>query len=127
MTKQTAHNVEEFEASLSKSLQHDSNPVFVYFVAERDPKTNQSWCPDCQASDAVLAEITPKLTQPIKLLECPVKRAEYKGNPNYPFRTHSKVQLKAVPTFIRWTSEGPQKRLVEGECTASALLKMFSS
>jgi len=62
------------------------------------------------------------------LLELPVVRADYKGNPNFPYRTHPQLQIKGVPTFIHWTKDGPQQRLVEEELhKPEPIAKLLSS
>lgn len=50
------------------------------------------------------------------LLRCPVLRSEYKGNPDYAYRTHKKVKLQAVPTLMKWGRSSAVATLVEGEC-----------
>ena len=34
-----------------------------------------------------------------------VERSEYKGNPNYPYRLHSDLRVKSIPTFILWNAK----------------------
>jgi hypothetical protein len=41
-------------------------------------------------------------TSSVTLVECPVVRSEYKGNPGYPYRTHSALKITEVPTLFRW-------------------------
>jgi hypothetical protein len=40
-------------------------------------------------------------------VECPVVRSEYKGNPGYPYRTHSALKITEVPTLFRWGDGAP--------------------
>jgi predicted ABC-type transport system involved in lysophospholipase L1 biosynthesis ATPase subunit len=58
----------------------------------------------------------------VTLVECPVVRAEYRGNPEYPYRKHAQLQLKAVPTLYRWTPKGNKPRLVEGQILDETLM-----
>eukprot|EP01111_Echinosteliopsis_oligospora_P011938 TRINITY_DN403_c0_g1_i3.p1 TRINITY_DN403_c0_g1~~TRINITY_DN403_c0_g1_i3.p1 ORF type:complete len:133 (+),score=37.95 TRINITY_DN403_c0_g1_i3:1011-1409(+) len=103
---------ELFEDALKQQLAKNK-PLFVYVYAARNPETGISWCPDCVKAEPFLEELN-RIPDAV-LLECPVLRPEYKGNPSYPYRTHSQIQLKGVPTLIHWTKEGPQERLVEEE------------
>lgn len=56
------------------------------------------------------------------LIECPVLRSEYKGNPKYFYRTHAKVKLQAVPTLMRWGERRATGSLVETKCANAALV-----
>lgn len=56
------------------------------------------------------------------LVEAPVARNDYKGNPEYVYRKHSKVAVTAVPTLIHWKTN---KRLVEAECYDAAKINEF--
>jgi hypothetical protein len=48
----------------------------------------------------------------------------YKGNPEYPYRVHPQLKLKAVPTIYRWQGKrGPSRSLVEGECLDEQLME----
>lgn len=58
----------------------------------------------------------------VTLVECPVQRSEYRGNPEYPYRKHEKLQVKAVPTLYRWTPKGNKPRLVEGQILDETLM-----
>ncbi|GJP41033.1 hypothetical protein CLOM_g679 [Closterium sp. NIES-68] len=59
----TAHvDVKEVEVSSRHGLitllkQHEASraPVFLLFLADHVPSTNQSWCPDCRKSEPVIA------------------------------------------------------------------------
>lgn len=59
----------------------------------------------------------------VTLVECPVVRAEYRGNPDYPYRKHPQLQIKAVPTLIRWTSKGAKPKLVEEQILDETLMQ----
>lgn len=56
------------------------------------------------------------------LVECPVPRSGYRGNPDHPYRKHSTLQIKAIPTLINWATK---ERLVEGECYETAKVNAF--
>ena len=67
------------------------------------------------AAEPVIHDALEAVGKPVVLLYCPVVRASYKGNPQYPYRVHPQLRLKAVPTFYRWGANGPIRSLVEGE------------
>eukprot|EP00026_Physarum_polycephalum_P021626 Phypoly_transcript_24989.p1 GENE.Phypoly_transcript_24989~~Phypoly_transcript_24989.p1 ORF type:complete len:132 (+),score=22.55 Phypoly_transcript_24989:94-489(+) len=103
-------NILEEQVKASTASGH---PLFVYVIGKRD-ESGKSWCPDCVASDPIVFAALKNLPD-YTLVEAGVIRAEYKNNPSFPYRTHAQLQIKGVPTFIHWTKDGPQKRLVEEE------------
>ncbi|CAG8480328.1 4362_t:CDS:2 [Acaulospora colombiana] len=93
----------------------------------KDPSTGVSWCPDCVRADPLIH----RCARPDSVLvEVPVgTRSEYKGRPDNPYKTHPRIQLKAIPTLIKWSVTGSDddKRLVEYECAnEDALSELFS-
>eukprot|EP01112_Ceratiomyxa_fruticulosa_P000053 TRINITY_DN1006_c0_g1_i1.p1 TRINITY_DN1006_c0_g1~~TRINITY_DN1006_c0_g1_i1.p1 ORF type:complete len:132 (-),score=24.38 TRINITY_DN1006_c0_g1_i1:76-471(-) len=110
----------EFDDILNENLK-TSKRLFVLVFGSLVLETKQSWCPDCVRAQPLIYDALDKIDD-VVLLDCPVIRAEYKGNPEYPYRTHAGLQIKAVPTLIHWTKEGPKERWVEGECERPTLL-----
>ena len=45
---------------------------------------------------------------------------------NHPYRTHPKLQVKGVPTLLRWGKTSANATLVEEECAQADLLEMFT-
>eukprot|EP01132_Coremiostelium_polycephalum_P000404 gene404-509_t len=107
---------EAFEPALSSALNGFKN-VFVSFISNLDPVSNQLWCPDCRASEPVVKKAFEESKHDICIVECQIPRDGYKGNPEHPYRTHPQIQLKFIPTLISWNKEGPQTRLVDSECS----------
>jgi len=114
-----------FDGALKELLAQDKI-LLVYVVGARD-EHGKSWCPDCVASDPILDEALSTFNKPTIVFEAPVARAEYKGNPNYPYRKHPQIQLTGVPTLVHWTKEGPQARLVEHDITKENTEKFLKS
>ncbi|KAJ9071128.1 hypothetical protein DSO57_1000796 [Entomophthora muscae] len=114
----------ELESVLKTALEN-SKDVHVLFYGSLVPETNKSWCSDCVDADPkIKSHITEK--EEGSFIECPVgDRASWKGVADHPYRVHPQASLKAIPTLIRWTKEGPQNRLVEEECSDDDLLKKF--
>jgi hypothetical protein len=56
------------------------------------------------------------------LVECPVPRSGYRGNPDHPYRKHEQLEIKAIPTLINWSTK---TRLVEGECYEKEKVNAF--
>eukprot|EP00761_Pharyngomonas_kirbyi_P004215 gb/GECH01004219.1/.p1 GENE.gb/GECH01004219.1/~~gb/GECH01004219.1/.p1 ORF type:complete len:128 (+),score=37.06 gb/GECH01004219.1/:1-384(+) len=88
--------------------------IFIYVFAEH--VDGKSWCPDCVVSDPIINEQFNKQKDSAILIECPVVRNEWKGEPNHPFKTHEQLKITALPTLLRWVNNEVTHRLVEGEC-----------
>mmetsp|Transcript_9018 Transcript_9018/g.12400 ORF Transcript_9018/g.12400 Transcript_9018/m.12400 type:complete len:142 (+) Transcript_9018:46-471(+) len=117
----------EFDSLLSQAIKSNgsSKPVLVLFSGDIDPQTNQSWCPDCVQADETLPQYLKDIPS-YTLLKCWISRSEYKGNPKHPYRVHPKINLKAIPTLIRYSANGnPREVLVEEECYNVDLVKDF--
>ncbi|KCV70166.1 hypothetical protein H696_03625 [Fonticula alba] len=95
----------------------DEPLVFVVFISSVAPETGETWCPDCVIADPVIRKTVFELKNAI-LVECPVgSRDEYKNRPEHPYRVHPKIQLRAIPTLMRWKGDGPVGTpLVEEGC-----------
>jgi hypothetical protein len=92
--------VGRFDSLLQQNI--DATKLYVLVVGENVPETGKSWCPDCVKADPLIQKALSNDPE-VTLLECPVPRSTYKGNPNHPYRTHKQIQLQGVPTLIRWT------------------------
>ena len=116
---------EGLEAQLSKYAKDESVKLFVQVVASDDPATGESWCGDCRRAKQPMHEALSQVAGHVVVLNCPVTRAEYKGNAEHPYRTDERLQLTAVPTLYRWTADGPTDVLVEGDCSDEHKLGQF--
>lgn len=86
-----------------RSLNPDAKDLLVlYFTGTRNPKTHQSWCPDCVTSDpAVVAAVhAAKQKRTVVFVECTVERGSYLKNPEYLYRKHPFILLPSIPTVI---------------------------
>lgn len=82
-------------------------------------------CPDCVAAEPVVDAAFARCVasgKTVTLIRCPVLRAEYKGNPDFPYRKHAQIMLTAVPTLIRWGPRDPVDRAVDDQCVNAELL-----
>ena len=72
-----------------------------------------SGCPDCVAADPHIerALSTKATAASVVLVECPVVRAEYKGNAGYAYRVHPSLRITEVPTLFRWGKAKPVGKL----------------
>ena len=95
----------EFEGKLAEAQGESgklSRPLFILFTGAVSPETGKSWCSDCVAADPVIHKCLLEMEGGSVLLECPVLREEYRGNPEYLYRKHPLFGLKCVPTLIKF-------------------------
>ncbi|KAL6059779.1 Thioredoxin domain-containing protein 17 [Balamuthia mandrillaris] len=129
MRVEEVREFERFEETVERLLATDGvNTVYAYFFGNLQADTGKSWCPDCVQGDPIIRKTLREHDPEAVLLECPSgERAVYRAA-DHVYRIHPLIQLKAVPTVIKWTKEGPKGRLVEDECfEEDNLLKLTSS
>jgi hypothetical protein len=123
-----AHSLVEFDALLKEALATAGaaagGKVFVLFTGASGAD-GASWCPDCnECKPAVGAALAAAGEEgEVALVEVPLVRAEYRGNPEHWARKHAAVKLKAIPTLLRWGKVAKVAELVEGECADEARVK----
>lgn len=108
---------EEFASIVRKY--GDSKYIYVYVYAEKSAETGQSWCPDCvKAEPYVRKALAEKNAAECVFVTLPVVKLDYKSNPEFFYRKHPKLQLKAVPSLYGWTqtSNSLTQPLIESEC-----------
>ncbi|RUP47163.1 hypothetical protein BC936DRAFT_146063 [Jimgerdemannia flammicorona] len=145
MTKFTRVAIPDFQKVVDTAV-NESDRVYVLFFVSRNPSTNtirlnaqsscyptgnedpatgQSWCPDCVIADPLVRMYVRQVSDSI-LIEAPVgPRSEWKGNMTHPYRTNKDTKLVAIPTLFRWTKDGPQSVLIEGEIADEPKLAAF--
>jgi 1,2-dihydroxy-3-keto-5-methylthiopentene dioxygenase len=106
----------EFESEFTAARATHPAQLLVWVTAD--------WCPDCVQAKPVLTQHFNQLKDAV-VLKCDVDRNTWKGNPDYPYRTHPQLNVQRIPTLIRFGKQGPRERLVEGECYDTALVEDF--
>lgn len=118
---------EEFERRMAdiEAGNEAKLPIFLLVLGDRDYCSLQSWCPDCVVADPIIHAALKTLPEGAILVEAPVKRATYKGNPNHPYRLHDQLKMKAIPTMFRWRGGQTHGALVEGDLFNLETVKAF--
>ncbi|GAB2276881.1 hypothetical protein Dimus_011592 [Dionaea muscipula] len=101
---------EGFNAELPK---HKAN--LILFLADKDPATSLSWCPDCVRAEPVIYKKLGASSDDIALLRVYVGDRPTWRNPQNPWRVDSRFQLKGVPTLVRWENGAITARLEDHE------------
>ncbi|CAI9103182.1 OLC1v1001628C1 [Oldenlandia corymbosa var. corymbosa] len=100
---------EVFEQFKSESLNHKAN--LILFLADADPSTNRSWCPDCVRAEPVIYKKLEASPDNILLLRAYVGDRPTWRNPQHPWRVDSRFKIGGVPTLIRWENGATKGRL----------------
>jgi thiol-disulfide isomerase/thioredoxin len=123
--KQLCPHPKDFKNAFNSVLELSNNgpngkiPLYLLFTGE--------WCPDCQNAYPLITQAFNENSNEYILLECDVKREEYRGNSNYAYRTLPTIAIKCIPTLIKWTDSGIPSRLNDMQCQDIELLRKFIS
>ncbi|XP_037289877.1 thioredoxin domain-containing protein 17 [Rhipicephalus microplus] len=122
--KIVAKSFEEFQAAIKslrpKDTKENQDLVLCLFTGSEDD-SGKSWCPDCVAAKPILAEALEKAPKETTLITCYIERAIWKDLKN-PFRTDKSLNLKCVPTLMRW---GTAQRLDDTQCQKKDMVEML--
>lgn len=102
-----------FEKFRAESPKNKAN--FILFLADIDPSTNLSWCPDCVRAEPVIYNKLEASSDDIALLRAYVGDRSAWRTPQHPWRLDGRFNLKGVPTLIRWENDAIKGRLEDHE------------
>ncbi|XP_074321604.1 thioredoxin-like protein Clot [Silene latifolia] len=100
----------KFEA---ESPNHKFN--LILFLADIDPSTSLSWCPDCVRAEPIIYRHLEESNDDVALLRAYVGDKPTWRNPQHPWRIDPRFEVKGVPTLVRWGSNGVEARLEDDE------------
>ncbi|CAK7331849.1 unnamed protein product [Dovyalis caffra] len=102
-----------FEKFKSEAPKNKAN--LILFLADNDPSTNLSWCPDCVRAEPVILKKLKALPDDVALLRAYVGDRPTWRNPQHPWRVDSRFKLTGVPTLISWENDAVKGRLEDYE------------
>ncbi|CAM8967007.1 unnamed protein product [Rhodiola kirilowii] len=88
---------------------------FILFLADKDPSTNLSWCPDCVRAEPVIYKKLEAVSDDVALLRAYVGDRPSWRNPAHAWRNDPRFKLRGVPTLVRWENEAVTGRLEDYE------------
>ncbi|XP_057807760.1 thioredoxin-like protein Clot [Salvia miltiorrhiza] len=88
---------------------------FILFLADNEPSTNLSWCPDCVRAEPVIYKKLEAASGNVALLKAYVGDRPTWRNPQHPWRVDPRFKLTGVPTLIRWENGSVKARLEDHE------------
>ncbi|KAL4297630.1 hypothetical protein GQ457_12G024700 [Hibiscus cannabinus] len=89
-----------FEKFKSDAPNNKAN--FILFLADKDPSTSLSWCPDCVRAEPVIYKKLEATAWDVALLRAYVGDRPTWRNPQHPWRVDSTFKLTGVPTLVLW-------------------------
>ncbi|KAM0052252.1 putative Thioredoxin-like superfamily [Helianthus debilis subsp. tardiflorus] len=102
-----------FEKFKSEAPNNKNN--LILFLADNEPSTNRSWCPDCVRAEPVIYKKLESSSDDVALLRAYVGDRPTWRNPLHPWRVDSTFKLKGVPTLILWEKGEVKGRLEDHE------------
>ncbi|KAI3898068.1 hypothetical protein MKX03_002139 [Papaver bracteatum] len=104
-----------FDQAFEKFNSENGRIKFILFLADIDPSTSVSWCPDCVRAEPVIYKKLEESSSDVLLLRAYVGDRPTWRTPNHPWRIDSRFNLKGVPTLVRWENGSVQGRLEDHE------------
>ncbi|KAI6675830.1 hypothetical protein NL676_036626 [Syzygium grande] len=109
--------VSSFDAVLEKfrSEAPTHNTNLILFLADKDPSTSLSWCPDCVRAEPVIYKKLEASSDNVALLRAYVGDRPTWRNPQHPWRVDPRFKLTGVPTLMLWEDDVVKGRLEDHE------------
>eukprot|EP01040_Poterioochromonas_malhamensis_P001285 gene1285-1360_t len=116
-----------FNEVIDKATQDVDRKLFVLFTATKNPSTGLTWCPDCNVASPIIDEVLSKLTTPTTIVICDVDREPYRTS-GYLYRVDPRINLRCVPTLLKWENGKGTLRLNDHESQIPAAVnELFDS
>ncbi|XP_061997825.1 thioredoxin-like protein Clot [Rosa rugosa] len=102
-----------FEKFRAEAPKNKAN--LILFLADKDPATSLSWCPDCVRAEPVIYKKLEAAPGDVALLRAYVGDRPTWRTPQHPWRVDSRFKVTGVPTLIRWENDAVKGRLEDYE------------
>ncbi|XP_030767996.1 thioredoxin domain-containing protein 17-like isoform X1 [Sitophilus oryzae] len=106
---------DEFQTSLDKY--GHLGFLFLYFTGSELSKDGYDWCPECSEALPIIEQEIDNACNVVFFLVEVGNEEQWQCKEN-PYRSHPNLNLKVVPTFMKWNSH----RRLEGDYCAKAEL-----
>jgi hypothetical protein len=110
----------KFEACLAEAegiCEQEGKGLYIYFTGAKNSDTGLSWCPDCTRAEPLVLKVLSGVAGGCVFLEVPIEREVYR-QPDFSLRTDSRIQLKCVPTLMKWVRGKALGRLDDSQSQA---------
>jgi len=132
MITKTIQNPETFDEELSAFIEENEAvaeqlKVFVLVLSDYGEGLREMWCPDCVHAHPIIKQALSDAGDCL-LVEAYVSREFHRSQQNA-FRSHPKLQLKALPQLYRVEPSAVAflSTLIEKECSDPSLLSVITS
>ncbi|XP_031499413.1 thioredoxin-like protein Clot [Nymphaea colorata] len=98
--------VGDLDGVLKELRSQKSDRKFLLFLADIDPSTSRSWCPDCVRAEPVIYQKLEAFSGDVTLVRAYVGDRPTWRNPRHPWRTDDRFKLRGVPTLMRLDEDG---------------------
>ncbi|KAI3840048.1 hypothetical protein MKW92_014270 [Papaver armeniacum] len=117
----------DLDQAFEKFNSENGRIKFILFLADIDPSTSVSWCPDCVRAEPVIYKKLEESSSDVLLLRAYVGDRPTWRTPNHPWRIDSRFNLKGVPTLVRWENGSVQGRLEDHEAHVQSKIESLLS
>ncbi|CAA6670189.1 unnamed protein product [Spirodela intermedia] len=108
-------SVVDFAAVFQKFKADSPRKKFLLFLADKDPVSSLSWCPDCNVAEPVIYQKLAALADEVAVLRAFVGDRATWRSPVHPWRVDPLLKIRGVPTLIRWDGDAIAGRLEDYE------------
>lgn len=105
----------QFNHLLDQASKRVDHTLFILFTGSKNPSNGLSWCPDCVRAEPLINQALSKMDKNVILLECDVDREPYRTQ-TYPYRVDPRINLRCVPTLMKWENGKCVLRLDDIQC-----------
>ncbi|CAH2046710.1 unnamed protein product [Thlaspi arvense] len=95
---------------------------FILFLANDDPTTNRSWCPDCVRAEPVIYKTLEESAEEVNLIRAYAGDRPTWRNPVHLWRVDPRFKLTGVPTLVRWDGDCVKGRLEDHQAHVAHLI-----
>ncbi|KAL4198194.1 hypothetical protein AMTRI_Chr03g44700 [Amborella trichopoda] len=104
---------EKFKSFASET---PSNHIsLILFLADKNPSSNLSWCPDCNRAEPVIYQKVADCNRDVALLRAFAGDRATWRKADHPWRVDQRFRLSGVPTLVRWVDGDIRGRLEDPE------------
>ena len=120
------HDTNEFIPTL-EALSKEQETVIAILTGATDPDTGKSWCPDCVRAKPNLEQHVIGPSAGKKIILAIVKRSEWSGRADHPYKQSALLKAKGVPTVLLFSNGEVVMRAEKDEDFENVeLLKAFT-
>ncbi|XP_010481939.1 PREDICTED: thioredoxin-like protein Clot [Camelina sativa] len=95
---------------------------FILFLADDEPTTGRSWCPDCVRAEPVIFKTLEEFPEEVNLIRAYAGDRPTWRTPAHPWRVDPRFKLTGVPTLVRWDGESVKGRLEDHQAHVPNLI-----